>query len=66
VFKKLSGLKDQLKKSEIFCFDEAKKIEKQYTQLFGYKWEYVVPILGHTYGSQETEELQMTKSHSEI
>jgi hypothetical protein len=35
VFKQLSGLKINFKKSEIFCFGEAKEFENQYTQLFG-------------------------------
>lgn len=34
-FEKLSGLKINFHKSEIFCFGEAKEMEQQYSQLFG-------------------------------
>ena len=34
-FEKLSGLKINFHKSEIFCFGQAKEMEQQYSQLFG-------------------------------
>jgi hypothetical protein len=34
VFKKLSGVKINFRKSEIFCFGQAKEFEPQYKQLF--------------------------------
>ena len=34
-FEKLSGLKINFQKSEIFCFGKAKEHEEFYTQLFG-------------------------------
>jgi hypothetical protein len=34
-FEKLSGLKINFHKSELFCYGEAKQMEQQYTELFG-------------------------------
>jgi hypothetical protein len=34
-FEKLSGLKINFHKSELFCYGEAKEMEGQYTELFG-------------------------------
>ena len=34
-FKKVSGLKINFHKSEIFCFGRAKEVEQQYSNLFG-------------------------------
>jgi hypothetical protein len=34
-FEKLSGLKINFYKSELFCYGQAKEIEEQYMELFG-------------------------------
>lgn len=36
-FERLSGLKINFHKSEMFCFGKAKEVEKDYTTLFGCK-----------------------------
>ena len=36
-FEKISGLKINFHKSEMFCFGKAKEVEKDYTTLFGCK-----------------------------
>jgi hypothetical protein len=47
-FEKLSGLKINFHKSEIFCFGQAKDHEMQYEQLFGCKrGSYPVRYLGN-------------------
>ena len=49
-FEQLSGLKINFHKSEIFCFGQAKEMERQYSQLFGcqsgkYPFRYLgIPI----------------------
>jgi hypothetical protein len=50
IFKQLSGLKIKFRKSELFCFGEAKEVEEDYKLLFGcesgsYPFKYLgIPI----------------------
>jgi hypothetical protein len=46
VFEQLSGLKINFRKSEIFCYGEAKHYEQEYTRLFGCDYD---PFLSYTW-----------------
>jgi hypothetical protein len=60
IFEQLSGLKTNLHKSEIYCFGNAKEVEKDYKQLFGFEFETLpFKYLGIPIHYRKTEKWRM-------
>jgi hypothetical protein len=54
-FEKLSSLKINFHKSEMYCFGEAKEMENEYSVVLVPKWIIYIQILRHSNALQEVK-----------